>query len=117
MDQKTNFSENPKQYLFTVGLWLLTAILGVLSALATRTLVIRNYLRFFPSEALAASVDKGGLFLLNILVTITLAIFVIAVIIGGFEYHHRQSGDPKSWRLIAQTLAVELALLLLPLFI
>ncbi len=117
MKQTIKADQNYKQYLCTLGLWLLTAILGVLSALAARAMVIRNYLRFFPTEAWAASVGKGGLSLLNILVSFTLAFFVIAVIIGGFEYHHRRGGTQKSWRLIAQTLAVELALLLLPLFI
>jgi hypothetical protein len=44
-------------------------------------------------------------------------VFCIAVIIGGFEFHFRRAGQAESWQLFARTLAVELGILLLALFI
>ncbi|RLD09017.1 MAG: hypothetical protein DRI56_04835 [Chloroflexota bacterium] len=117
MDQYLEHDKNQKQYLITLSAWLVTTVLGVLSALAIRSTVLRNYLRFFPNEAVNAAVGKGSLYMLNILLTLTLAICVIVVVIGGFEYHHRHGNDPKYWRVTAQALAIEFAILLLPLFI
>jgi hypothetical protein len=100
-------------YIFATGLWLTTVILGLLSVLASREMIMRTYLRFFPGEAWAASVGKGSLSFLNILIAFPLAIVFIVIVIGGFEYHHKRLGQPQSWRLLARTLAVELSILLL----
>lgn len=82
-------------------------------------MILRTYSRFFPENAIAASFGRGSYSLLNILVSITLAMLVIAIVIGGFEFHLRDKhlGSEKSRWLFARTLAVEVGFLLLALFI
>jgi hypothetical protein len=46
-----------------------------------------------------------------------MAILPIAIIIGGFEYQHRNMGKPQAWVMLARTFAVEIGILLLALFI
>jgi hypothetical protein len=50
-------------------------------------------------------------------ITFPMIVFCIAVIIGGFEYHFRRAGQAESWRIFAKTLAIEVGILLLTLFI
>ena len=110
--------QNPQIYGLAYGIWLITAILGVISCLfAGRELVIRTYLRFFPWDAWKVNLGQGGLSLLNIMITLPLACLLIAIIIGGFEYQHRNMGTPHGWWMLARTLAVEFGFLLLALYI
>lgn len=106
-----------RTYILAISLWLTTVVLGVVSVLAAREMIMRTYLRFFPGEAWAASVGKGGLSFLNIMIILPLAIVFIVIVIGGFEYQHRKMGQPQSWRMLARTLSFELAILLLALYV
>jgi hypothetical protein len=117
MDTTLEPKHNPRTYGLAYGLWLLSVILGVLSFLAGRELIIRTYLRFFPWDAWLFQLGQGSLSLVNIMITMALAIVVIAIIIGGFEYQHRNMGKPEGWWMLSRTLAVELGILLLALFI
>ncbi|MBU1660491.1 MAG: hypothetical protein KKD28_03355 [Chloroflexi bacterium] len=117
MEYLAEEQKKSRTYALAISLWLTTVVLGVVSVLAARTMIMRTYLRFFPGEAWAASVGKGGLSFLNIMIVFPLAIMFIAIIIGGFEYHHKRMGQPKSWRMLARTLSVEFAILLLALYI
>jgi len=109
---------SPQIYGLAYGLWLLTAVLGVISCFfAGREMIIRTYLRFFPWDAWKLSLAKGGLSLVNVLITFPLATLLIAIIIGGFEYQHHNMGKPQAWRMLARTLAVEFGILLLALYI
>ena len=108
---------DPKVIGLAYGLWFATAILGVLSFIAGRELIIRTYTRFFPWDAWKLQLGQGGLSLLNILITLPLASFLIAVLIGGFEYQHRNMGKPRAWWMLSRTLAIEFGFLLLALYI
>ncbi len=108
---------NPKVYLTAYGLWLITAILSVLVFLAGREMIIRTYTRFFPLSAWQFQSGQGGLSLVNILISLPLAILMIVIIIGGFEYQHRFMGKPGAWRILARTITVEIGVILLALFI
>jgi len=81
-----------------------------LTYLAGRAMIIRTYVRFFPSNVASFS-------LVNIVVSMAMAILPIAIIIGGFEYQHRNMGKPEGWVMLARTLAVEIGILLLALYI
>jgi hypothetical protein len=100
----------PRVVGLAYGLWLVTAALGVLTYLAGREMIIRTYVRFFPF-------DPGGVSLVNIIVSWAMAILPIAIIIGGFEYQHRNMGKPHGWVMLARTLAFEFGILLLALYI
>lgn len=109
--------QNPRVYGLAYGIWFLTAALSVLVFIAGREMVVRTYLRFFPWDAWRMEMGKGGLSLLNILISLPLAMVVIAIVIGGFEYQHRNMGKPEAWRILSRTLAVEAGFLLLALYL
>jgi hypothetical protein len=109
--------QNPRVYGLAYGIWFITAILSVFVFLAGREIVVRTYIRFFPWDAWRLELGQGGLSLVNILIALPLATLVIAIIIGGFEYQHRNMGSPEGWLMLARTLALELGILLLALYI
>jgi hypothetical protein len=109
--------QNPLINAVAYGVWLLTAVLGVLAFMAGRSIIVRTYTRFFPWDAWKVQSGQGGLSLINILISLPLAMLVIAIIIGGFEYQHRYMGKPEGWRMLARTLALEFGFLLLALYI
>lgn len=115
----TNLEAKPgaRVYGLAYGGWLLTSVLAVFSFLAGRAVIIRTYLRFFPWDSWRVQSGQGGLPMINILISLPLAIFVVAVIIGGFEYQHRYMNTPGAWRLLARILALEAGILLLAWFI
>lgn len=117
MDTIIERRQNPRIFGLAYGLWLLTAVLSVFVFMAGRETVMRTYSRFFPWDAWRVQTGQGSLSLLNILISLPLAILMIVIIIGGFEYQHRNMGQPGAWRLLARTLAVEFGILLLALFI
>ncbi|MCK4901414.1 MAG: hypothetical protein KAS38_21705 [Anaerolineales bacterium] len=117
MDTSLEAKISPWIYGLAYGTWFLTAVLAVLSFLASREIIIRTYLRFFPWDAGRVQTGQGGLPLLNILISLPLAMLVIAIVIGGFEYQHRNMNEPQAWRLLARTLALEFGILLLALYI
>ena len=97
-------------------LWIVTGALGLVEIWIARQMTLRVYARFFAEEAALGDVYWGSIALGNGLVFI-LAIVWIALVIGGGEYHVKYVGKPKSWRLFARTIAVQLSILVLALFI
>lgn len=107
-----NTPHQPNKSLITllaISLWLLTVILGVWDILLVRQTVLRTFARFGAAD--------DTFRLINILLMIPLTILVMAITIGGLEYHRTRIGQPSSWRLLSRTLAIELSILALPLFI
>lgn len=102
--------QTPRSMGLAYGLWFVSAVLAVLSYLAGREMILRNYIRFFP-------LGEGSYSLINSIFSIAMAILPIAIIIGGFEYQHRNMGKPQGWVMLARTFAVELGMLLLAFFI
>jgi len=110
--------QKTKETIITGVLWLLTAVLGVIAALAGRRVILATYGRFFPGNLVEAS--ENPLALMNILVTLPLAFLAIAIIIGGFEYHlggKRRAGSEESNWMFARTLAIEIGFLLMALYL
>ena len=101
---------SPRVAGLAYGLWFVSAVLAALSYLAGREMVLRNYVRFFP-------LGQGSYSLINSIVSVAMAILPIAIIIGGFEYQHRNMGKPQAWVMLARTFALEIGILLLALFI
>ena len=115
MNETTDLKEKSQQAVITGALWLLTVALGVVSFFTGRRVLLDTYNRFFPGNLVADG--RESLSLMNILVSFPLAILVIAIVIGGFEYHFRKAGTQESRWLFARTLAVEAGFLLLALFL
>ena len=97
--------------------WFTSVVLGVITFVATRAMVIRTYIRFFPGEPQAALEGKGTLSFLNILISFPLTILMIVIIIGGFEFYRRKENHQQAWRFLTITLAIETAVLTLAFFI
>ena len=100
----------------TLVLWAFTAALGMFEILVVRDMVLRVYARFFADDWAYGDDYWGGVALGQVLVVI-LAIVWIGLIIGAAEYHYKYFGQPKSWRLFARVIGVELAVLVLAFFI
>jgi hypothetical protein len=115
MDEFTHTKAKTQQAILTGILWLVTVILGAVSFFAGRRMLMDTYNRFFPTVTKTTS--QSGLSLINILVSFPLAMMVIAIIIGGFEYHFRKVGTEDSRWMFARTLAVEIGILLVASYI
>ena len=102
--------QTPRAMGLAYSLWFVTAILAVLSYLAGREMILRSYVRFFP-------LGEGAYSLINSIFSIAMAILPIAIIIGGFEYQHRNMGKPQGWVMLARTFAVEIGMLLLAFYV
>ncbi len=108
---------DPRTSTLAYSLWFLTAVLSVFSFIAARELIIRIYVRFFPSLAFQFQQGQQGYSLLNTVVSMSLGIMLIAIVIAGFEYQYRNLGKPRAWRFLTRTLAVEAGILLLAFFL
>jgi hypothetical protein len=115
MDLLEERKQNTLTYVFTGVLYLITVTLSVISFLAGRRIVLSTLSRFGAGGSQTTAQNPLSLF--SILVSFPLAFLVIAIIIGGFEYHHRKAGTEESWWLFAKTLGVEFGILLLALFL
>lgn len=115
MDDLETRKHKTQQAILTGILWILTVILGALSFLSGRRLVLDTFSRFFSGGV--RTVERSGLSLLNIMISLPLAFLVIAIVIGGFEYHFRRAGTKESRWMFARTFGVELGILLLALFL
>jgi hypothetical protein len=115
---QTQNSKKFTHYLSTYGLWLGTAVLAVLEIGLVRNLVLSLYA--WVAVLKGREIQVQGTFTgvaLSQWATILMAIVAIGIIMGGFEYHHKRVGQPKSTRVLLWTLGVQAAILLLGLLI
>jgi hypothetical protein len=108
---------NTRVTMLAYSLWFITTVLSVFVFTAGRQMIIRTYTRFVPWDAWRVSAGQGGLSLVNIMISLPLAMLVIAIVIGGFEFQHRNAGKAEAWQMLARILAVEFGFLLLALFL
>ena len=118
MDEFGNIKQKTQQNILTGVLWLITAVLGAFSFFAGRRMVMSTFSRFFSlAPAGGAQTGRDAYSMMNILISFPLAFLVIAIVIGGFEYHFRRAGTEASRWMFARTLAIETGILLLALFL
>lgn len=104
--------------LLAIVLWVVTSVVGFLEILTVREIVLRAYVHFAATGGIYWYWrEYGGGALLGIGASIFMGLVCLAVIIGGGEYHLRHFDTPESWRLFSWTIAAELSILILPLFI
>ena len=104
------------QQLLAIVLWAATSALAFVEILTVREIVLRIYAHFAATGGFYGPDYFGGA-TLAMLTTIAMALACVVVMVGGGEYHYRNFGKPTSWRLFARTLAVELSVLILALFV
>ena len=95
---------------------MVTAVLGFLGLSPALDILLRIYAGFWGDYGFYGRTYSTAVALRQILV-LPFAMIVIAVIIGGAEYHYRHIGEPASWQVFAQTLGAELAIFLMAVFI
>lgn len=111
-------SKNLGLRLLAIALWAFTSVLGFLEILTVREIVLRVYAHFAATGGLYWYWrEYGGGVTLGNGVSIAMGLVCVAVIMGGGEYHLKNFGKPQSWRLFGWTIAAELSVLILPLFI
>ena len=86
-------------------LWLVTFALGLECIYISKELFILIYTALGGSAALAQQIALGLIMIL--------ALGALVFIISTAEYHRKYFGKPKSWRLFARSLAVELSIIAL----
>ena len=90
-------------------LWVATAAVGLLEIVVVREMLFRIYARFWSSYWPSVALGNWAMLVLGIV--------WIAFVIGGGEYHYKRVGQRSSWKLFGWTIAVEVAILVLALFI
>jgi hypothetical protein len=107
---------DPKLVALAAALWVFTSVLGFLEILTVRVIALRVYSHFAVTYGFYGRQVFAARGLSSAAVVIT-GIACIGVAIGCGEYHLKHFAQPESWRLFTRTIAVELAILVLPLFI
>jgi len=98
------------------ALWAGTVVLGFVAILTILEIALRVYAVFWGDYSFYGSDYQGALALRDVLV-FSLALLWLAMAVGGGEYHYKHFGQLKSWRLFARTIAVEMSIFALALFI
>lgn len=104
--------------LLAFALWAITSAVAFLEILTVREIVLRVYARFAVTSGFYTYTQdySSGAALGQCAVGI-MAIFCIGVIVAAGEYHLKHFGEPRSWRLFSWTIAAELSILILALFV
>ena len=95
--------------ILAVILWLGTLIIGILNLFVIIDLVVAGFLALGGSRASATFVAILTVFLFTLV--------YIGVVIGGAEYHYKNIGQPRSWKLFIWTLTIQLFIMVLPFFL
>jgi hypothetical protein len=90
-------------------LWLGTIGLGLYQIVIVRGMVLRLYALFWDDRWFATTLGNWSI--------VALAMGWIAFAFGTGEYHFRHVGERTSWRLLARSIAAEVAILMLALFV
>lgn len=102
--------------ILTIGLWLLTVALTFFAIIAFLDVLMRIYAAFWANGGFYSAATQAAIGLRQILV-LPLGVLGVMTTIGGAEYHREHFNTRASWRMFARTLAMQLGLLLLGVFI
>ena len=107
---------DPKLVVLAVGLWALTSTVSFFQILTVRAIVLRIYSHFAMTSGFYARQYMAAR-ALGMGVLVIMGIACLAVVIGCGEYHINHFNQPGSWKLFGRTIAAEVAIFLLALFI
>ncbi|UCC63154.1 MAG: hypothetical protein JSV36_20850 [Anaerolineae bacterium] len=102
--------------LLAIGLWALTSAVAFLEILTVREIVTRVYAYFAATSGSFLREYWGGQ-TVGIGAAVIMGVLCVGIIIAAGEYHLKHFGQPRSWRLFGWTIAFELSILVLALFI
>ena len=95
--------------MVTLVLWLASIALSIADIYFLRELFFAIYARF--------SRDAAAALLWGNVIVIVAAVLAVGFIIASGEYHRKHNGKPRSWRLLAWTFGIGLAIPLLALLL
>ncbi len=99
--------------MLTIGLWLLTLVLGLLTIFALRELVIWGAAILFSGvDSLSKSQAAGLINIANYCSVAILGIMVLGAVIVSGEYVGKHIGERRLLRLLTIMIAVECAIIL-----
>lgn len=107
-------SQSIGSLVVTAVLWLSSAIVAFWQVLLIRNIAVGLYLRYAVTNPnLTQQLIDGQVGLVGLIFVFVGAIVAIAIAIGGAEFHYKNAGNPKSWRLFAYVFAFQIAVFLL----
>ena len=107
---------DPKLVALALVLWVFTSVVSFLEILTVRVIAIRIYAHFAMTYGFYAH-EYMGAQALGMGTLVIMGIVCIGVAIGCGEYHLKNFGQPQSWKLFERTIAAEVAILVLALFV
>jgi hypothetical protein len=102
--------------LLAIALWAGTSVVAFLEILTVRAMVLRVYAHFVATDGFHIGEYYGGV-VLGMGAAVVMGVLCAGVTIGAGEYHLKHFGKFRSWRLFGWTIAAELSILALALFI
>lgn len=92
-------------------LWALTAYLAGYQIFLIRSIVSSVYLNLLENYSVPITVlERLSATGIGNIASLIMAIIAIVIVVGGFDYHWSHGGEPRSFKLLAGTLAFQLSI-------
>jgi len=89
-------------------LWALTAYLAGYQIFLIRSIVASVYLYLLENLSITITVlDRLSATGVGNIASLIMAIIAIVIVVGGFDYHWSYGGEPRSFKVLAGTLAFQ----------
>lgn len=103
--------------VLAVLLWATTLVVGLLDIYVFQFITISFYARLFMGNAInATAVDIATSNTIRIATVLIVAVLYVIFLVVTSEYHFKHLAQPHSWRLLGQTIAVELLIIIIAYF-
>ena len=90
-------------------LWGVTAYLAGYQIFLIRSIVSRVYLNLLENFSVPINVlERLSATGLGNIASLIMAILAIVIVVGGFDYHWSHGGEPRSFKVLAGTLAFQI---------
>ena len=111
---KLQRSERIGAWIITAVLWLGSSFIAFWQVLLIRNIAVGLYLRYAVTNPnLTQQLIDGQVGLIGLISAFVGAIVAIAIVIGGAEFHYRNTGTQKSRRLFAYVFVFQLVVFLI----
>ncbi len=92
-------------------LWALTAYLAGYQIFLIRSIVSSLYLNLLENFSVPITVlERLSATGIGNIASLIMAIIAIVIVVGGFDYHWSHGGEPRSFKLLAMTLAFQFSI-------
>ena len=102
--------------VLAVILWLATLVAGLLDIYVSQFITISIYARFFIGNLSAATTHVNDVNTLRISTILVMGLLYLVFVIVTSEYHFKHLDEPHSWRLLGQTVVIELLIIVIAYF-